>query len=68
MAIIKSPTITPGTALIIGGVCYGSWAIWMSRNYFKNSSIRKNYIDADKEYLRVHPMQKIQYEGNYDAK
>ncbi|KAL6453280.1 LOW QUALITY PROTEIN: hypothetical protein SBY92_004847 [Candida maltosa Xu316] len=65
MALTKF-AVTP--ALIVGGVCYGSWAIWMARNYFKNSSIRAYYVNSDKEYDRVHPMQKIQYEGNYDAK
>ncbi|RCK56033.1 Ribosome assembly protein 1 [Candida viswanathii] len=62
MAVIKTPTLTPGTALVIGGVCYGTWAIWMSRNYFKKSTIRKYFVESDNEYSKVHPMQKIQYE------
>ena len=67
MALAKSKLLTPGTAILIGGVCYGSWAIWMARNYFHRSSIRKVYVESDKEYERVHPMQKIQYEGNYKS-
>lgn len=48
MALAKSKLLTPGTAILIGGVCYGSWAIWMARNYFHRSSIRNVYVDLTK--------------------
>ncbi|CAK9435510.1 uncharacterized protein LODBEIA_P02370 [Lodderomyces beijingensis] len=59
-----SKAITPNRALLLGGACYGAWAIWMAKNYFKQSSMRKIYVNADKEFENVHPMRHIQYDGN----
>ncbi|CAD1808697.1 hypothetical protein FOB58_000613 [Candida parapsilosis] len=59
-----SSAITPMRALIAGGVCYGLWSIYMAKNYFQNSSMRKIYVTSDPEFAKVHPMRHPQYEGN----
>ncbi|EGW35157.1 uncharacterized protein SPAPADRAFT_58356 [Spathaspora passalidarum NRRL Y-27907] len=61
MALVK---VTPMQALAVGGVLYGLGAAWMFKNYFKQSSMRKIYTSADKEYEKVHVMRYPQYEGN----
>ncbi|CAI5758317.1 unnamed protein product [Candida verbasci] len=64
-AAARSFQMTVPKAVLIAGVGYGLLSIYMSKYYFKNSSIRKIYVDSDSEYSKVHPMHKIQYEGNY---
>ncbi|CAK7895416.1 hypothetical protein CAAN1_12S04896 [[Candida] anglica] len=43
----------PINALLLGGAVYGSWAIYMSQNYYKNSSMRKIFVNSDKQYEAV---------------
>ncbi|RLV92564.1 Glucose starvation modulator protein 1 [Spathaspora sp. JA1] len=61
---VRIVKVTPMKALAVGGLLYGLGAAYMFRNYFKNSSMRKIYTDADREYEKVHVMRYPQYDGN----
>ncbi|ODV77557.1 uncharacterized protein CANTADRAFT_56352, partial [Suhomyces tanzawaensis NRRL Y-17324] len=43
----------PKRALAIGGVCYGIGAFCMINYYYKNSSLKKIFVNADRQYEQV---------------
>lgn len=43
-------TITPLRALGLGGLVYGAGVVYMSRFYYKNSTLKQIYTSKDKRY------------------
>lgn len=49
--------VTPVRALFAGALCYGAGAYYMTRYYYKNSSLRSIYVSSDPEFEKIKIMQ-----------